>query len=161
MEYFIHFEQQFCAALVHKRYVDLTPLQRIALCVLLAANPGLRLTAARARAIKHLQALDAIGRGGEDGKLVASEKLPNAITGYAGNCGYGDDGGGEDGDGKFRLEPDGVWPTSRTRLGRSRKSGEVLTIMDEEYIPEFYLKAIKCLPPPIFCTVVVLVQVCF
>ncbi|KAL5965265.1 Rhomboid-related protein 2 [Taenia solium] len=142
--------EQFRAALVHKRYVDLSPLRRIAMCALLAANPGLRLTAARARAIKHLQALDAIGRGCTDGKVVASEQLPNAITGYAGNW---DDGGG-----KFRLEPDGVWPTSRTRLGRSCQPGEPLTIMDEEYIPEFYLKATKCLPPPIFCTVMVLVQ---
>ncbi|KAH9277978.1 Rhomboid-related protein 2 [Echinococcus granulosus] len=148
--------EQFRAVLVHKRYLDLSPYQRVALCALLAANPGLRLAAARARAIKHLQMLDAIGRGaGDDDKVITSEKLPNAITGYAGNC---DDDGNGDGGAMFRLEPDGVWPTSRARLGRRCQPGEALTIMEEEYIPEFYLKVLKCLPPPIFCSVVVLVQ---
>ena len=117
--------------------------------VLLVANPGLRLAAARTRAIKHLQTLDALGRGGLI-TVKAAARLPNAITGYAGDC---EDGGDDEG---FRLENDGVWPTSRIRRGQLDGG---ITIMEEEYIPEIYLQVFNCRPPPIFCPLLVLIQV--
>ncbi|KAM7533109.1 hypothetical protein Aperf_G00000124801 [Anoplocephala perfoliata] len=147
--------QEFFNALVHKRYVDLPSYKRVGIRAMLAANPGMRLAAARTNAIKHLQLLDSIGRGGEFGIIDApvstsKERLPNAITGYV-----GDRAGG----GAFQLEPDGVWPTSRKHHCQEHQDEVAITITEEEYIPEVYLKAFKCCPPPIFCPLIVLVHV--
>lgn len=122
---------------------------------MLAANPGMRLAAARTNAINHLQFLDSIGRGSEFGILDASvspsaERLPNAITGYIGDRASG---------GVFQLEPDGVWPTSRRHRCQKHQNEVAISITEEEYIPEVYLKAFKCRPPPVFCPLIVLVHV--
>ncbi|VDD80463.1 unnamed protein product [Mesocestoides corti] len=143
--------EEFRSALVRLRYKDLNPWKRFALRALLAGNPGLRLQAARERAVKHLQALDAQGRHGAAVDVEADqERLPSAITGSAGGRGH------------FKLEPDGVWPTTKTPRGAgvSRTADDSVppTIMDEEYIPQSYLDAYNCVPPPIFIPLIVLVQ---
>nr|CDS27776.1 stem cell tumor [Hymenolepis microstoma] len=137
--------KEFYKVLVHKRYVDLPLYQRIAIRAMLAANPGMRLAAARTNAIKHLQMLNSIGQAGELGfavasNLTATERLPNAITGFSGDRASG---------GKFQLEPDGVWPTSRKYRFKRNLNDTALAIEEEEYIPELYLKSFKILPPPI------------
>ncbi|KAM3173294.1 hypothetical protein ACTXT7_012791 [Hymenolepis weldensis] len=147
--------QEFYKVLVHKRYIDLPLYQRMAIRAMLAANPGMRLAAAQANAIKHLQILDSVGQAGEFGFEMASiptatERLPNAITGYSGDRVSG---------GKFQLEPDGVWPTSRKHRCKRHLNNIAMTIAEEEYIPESYLKSLKILPPPIFCPLIVLIQI--
>ncbi len=134
-----------------RRYSDLNPVKRFGLRALLAGNPGLRLRAAQERAAKHLQEIDAQGRrvaGGLQSQLQGESSLPSAITGYA--------GAGSDG---FRLEPDGVWPTSKRRKSRRGAGSLPPTIMEEEYVPQHYLEAYNCIPPPIFIPLIVLVQV--
>ncbi|VDO10050.1 unnamed protein product [Rodentolepis nana] len=147
--------QEFYKALVHKRYIDLPLYQRIAIRAMLAANPGMRLAAAQTNAIKHLQMLNSIGQAGElrfgvASNLTATDCLPNAITGYSGDRVSG---------GKFQLEPDGVWPTSRKHRCKRHLNDTALAIVEEEYIPELYLKSFKILPPPIVCPVIVLIQI--
>lgn len=132
------------------RYSDLSVWKRFGLRALLAGNPGFRLHAAQQRAARHLQDIDAEGRriaSQPPGQLLpsnqtlASTALPNAITGRLGNS--------------FILESDGVWPTAE-RPHRKDKP----TIVHEVYIPQQYLEAYNCGPPPIFIPLMVLIQVC-
>lgn len=140
--------EEFRTSLVKLRYQDLSLFNRFGMRAVLAGNPGLRLHAAKLQARHHLAAVEAAGRTGTFVAIV-----PDPLRGGVSVGRHG-----------FELEPDGVWPcSSRRDVNPSATSSTSLvtrkTIRDEEYVPESYLKAYNCRPPPIFIPICVIVQI--
>ncbi|VDN17786.1 unnamed protein product [Dibothriocephalus latus] len=114
----------------------------------------MRLAAARTQAAEDLRSIECLGRSG-----VFVQDLPDPVSGGFPNSTCG-----------FYLEPDGVWPTSmqkgppsvtmkekRTTMPTTAAARK--TITDEVYVPQSYLEAYNCRPPPFFIPMVVIAQV--
>nr|VZI38829.1 unnamed protein product [Spirometra erinaceieuropaei] len=140
--------EEFRSTLVKIRYKDLPPVKRFGLRAVLAGNPGMRLSAAKVQAADHLRNIESLGRSG-----VFVQEVPDPVSGGFPNSKAA---------GGFYLEPDGVWPTSMQKgppTVRNEQIASRKTITDEVYVPQSYLEAYNCRPPPIFIPLIVLAQI--
>ncbi|KAL3320597.1 hypothetical protein Ciccas_000729 [Cichlidogyrus casuarinus] len=148
-------KKEFKKCLINIRFRDLSTVKRFGLCSALAANPGIRLREAKAKVRRKLA--EQLMEKPEIGEAQVDSAYPgisaDPITG-----GYKHPGG------KFYLEPDGVWPTSRKAYGLAPgdvwdNNGPKVPISEEAYVPNSYLDAYNCKPPPIFIPAIVIVQI--